>query len=813
MFFRVNADPPLAVPEGSLSCRAVSKYYPISGTPPWTSALPFAYRRRSGSTHRALSEVELELNPGESVGVIGPNGAGKSTLLRLIAGITRPSTGTVRTGGVVSSMIELGVGFHPDLSGSDNVVAALVMRGHSMRGALKALESIVSFAELDDAIDDPLRSYSQGMKARLGFATTTHFPADILAIDEALAVGDREFQIRCIRRIQRRHAAGASILFVSHDMNLVAEMCQRAIQLRRGKVVDDGPAEDVIERYLTRSAKNLRRASNPTMRILECSAAEVKELGGPIKVSLVLEVDRPVRSTIIGVDASVPLIDPDVTVTSSRVRVPGLSEPGRYMLQGHLVSSPGAARLVRFSVSVIDGDLQRVCATASADFRMSHSDEFDVNPNGAMFRFPTRWSIDRLNIVDQVVPADERGADASQTSAAPWSVEVDRVSKTFPPTTRQAIALGAIPFLKLGSASAAALQGVSFQVERGESVGLVGPNGAGKTTLMRILAGITEPSDGSARLGGVAVPVLGLGAGFHAHATGRENLWLSGRLLGMTPREIGEVVDEIIAFSGVEDAVDRPLRQYSDGMRARLGLALALHATGDVLLIDEQLAVGDEEFRRAAIDMIDDRRREGATILFVSHELRLVEQVCERVVRLEDGRKVDDGPASEVLSTYASESWAGGIQDADGGVRITDLVLPRSVIPSSGSLDFAGIIEVDYPCPTVRIEIAYRIEPSDRGVPLTYQERVAHSALLRTVLPAGALSHVGRYGFTAGIDANEFNGEVDLVVSAVDERDGTVIAEAWSPVTIGTPPIQGFPVANLDLKWTVERKEAPVSCR
>ena len=237
----------------------VSKVYDRGGRGArWRDALPIAPgRMRRG--HAALDDVSLRVEPGEALGIIGPNGAGKSTVLKLVAGVTRPTSGILRVEGTIGSMIELGVGFHPDLTGRENARTALVLHGASPSSALDALDEIEEFAGLGDTIGEPLKHYSMGMRARLAFAVATHFPADVLVVDEVLAVGDRDFQLRCLARIHDRLASGAALLFVSHEMTVVGHVCTRVVHLREGRVVDDGPAATVVERYLTQS----QRESSP----------------------------------------------------------------------------------------------------------------------------------------------------------------------------------------------------------------------------------------------------------------------------------------------------------------------------------------------------------------------------------------------------------------------------------------------------------------------------------------------------------------------------------------------------------------------
>jgi ABC-2 type transport system ATP-binding protein/lipopolysaccharide transport system ATP-binding protein len=197
-----------------------------------------------------------------------------------------------------------------------------------------------------------------------------------------------------------------------------------------------------------------------------------------------------------------------------------------------------------------------------------------------------------------------------------------------------------------------ALQDVSFTVGTSELVGIIGRNGAGKTTLLRILARITAPTAGVARVRGRLSALLDVGTGFHDELTGRENVFLSGAILGMSRRDVRARFDQIVAFSGVERFLDTPLKRYSAGMRLRLAFAVAAHLEPDVLVIDEALAVGDAEFQRRCLGRMEDLQRSGRTVVFVSHDLGAVGRLCERTLWLDQGRVRFDGPTHETLRRY-----------------------------------------------------------------------------------------------------------------------------------------------------------------
>jgi ABC-type polysaccharide/polyol phosphate transport system ATPase subunit len=197
-----------------------------------------------------------------------------------------------------------------------------------------------------------------------------------------------------------------------------------------------------------------------------------------------------------------------------------------------------------------------------------------------------------------------------------------------------------------------ALKDVSFEIPQGEAFGIIGSNGSGKSTLLKCLAGILTPDKGSLVSHGKVAALLELGAGFHPDLSGRENIALNGAILGMTRKEIDSKFDDIVGFAGLEQFIDTPVKNYSSGMVVRLGFAVAINVEPEILIIDEVLAVGDEEFQQRCFQKIEQFRREGRTIVFVSHGLGQVSQFCHRALWLEKGEVQTIGPAYEVVSEY-----------------------------------------------------------------------------------------------------------------------------------------------------------------
>ena len=204
--------------------------------------------------HLVLDDVSFEIEHGSTVGFVGRNGAGKSTLLALIADIMKPDSGKITVDGRVSSMLELGAGFHPDLSGRENIELYGVVLGFLRREVARRFDAIVDFAELEEHIDTPIRFYSSGMLARLGFAVISQLDPEILLVDEVLAVGDHAFQTKCMDVIQRFRASGGTIVLISHVAKDITTLCDRAFWLQNHRIAASGDPTDVMQQYLAATA-------------------------------------------------------------------------------------------------------------------------------------------------------------------------------------------------------------------------------------------------------------------------------------------------------------------------------------------------------------------------------------------------------------------------------------------------------------------------------------------------------------------------------------------------------------------------------
>lgn len=287
-----------------------------------------------------------------------------------------------------------------------------------------------------------------------------------------------------------------------------------------------------------------------------------------------------------------------------------------------------------------------------------------------------------------------------------------------------------------------ALKDVSFEVEQGEILGIIGRNGAGKSTLLKILSRITEPSEGYAEIFGRVGSLLGVGTGFHPELSGRENVFLSGAILGMKKSEIERKFDEIIAFAEVEKFIDTPIKHYSSGMHIRLGFAVAAHFEPEILLVDEVLSVGDAAFQKKCLGKMGDVAKDGRTVLFISHNMGAVRSLCSRAILLEQGKIINDGDPSELISQYllsnANITGEGKVMfedriNAPGGndarlraVKLTD---------SKGTI--RSLFEVN---DQIHVEIYYEIIKPVRGMRvvinlMTMQGEIAFSTTNHNSLP------------------------------------------------------------------------------
>ena len=267
-----------------------------------------------------------------------------------------------------------------------------------------------------------------------------------------------------------------------------------------------------------------------------------------------------------------------------------------------------------------------------------------------------------------------------------------------------------------------ALQDVNLTVAKGATVGVIGSNGSGKTTLLKCLTGIYTPERGSVSIDGNLAALLELGAGFHPELSGTENIYLNGSIMGMSRKEIDDKFDSIVNFAGLEQFIDTPVKNFSSGMTVRLGFSIATHVEPEVLLIDEVLSVGDQAFQRKSTEKIEQFRRDGRTILVVSHSLGLVQQLCDTVVWLEKGHVKMIGPATEVIAEYTGNTYGNfAREDASsktrwgtGDAQVTQVAMldgndqPFDTLASGGEirirLEMTSHMRIESPVLRIRLE-------------------------------------------------------------------------------------------------------------
>ena len=344
-----------------------------------------------------------------------------------------------------------------------------------------------------------------------------------------------------------------------------------------------------------------------------------------------------------------------------------------------------------------------------------------------------------------------------------------------------------------------ALKDLSFEVPRGQVMGIVGMNGAGKSTLLKILASITPPSTGKVKIRGRVSSLLEVGTGFHPELTGRENVYLNGTMMGMSRVEVDRKFDEIVDFSGVEKFLDTPVKRYSSGMRVRLAFAVAAHLEPEILIIDEVLAVGDAGFQKKCLGSMEAAGRDGRTVLFVSHNLPAVTRLCSRAILLRDGQLIMDDTAAAVVAHYLSVEkqtqskrfWEDGAEDQPGD-EVSRLVQVRIKDRNEQTIGTADIRE------PIGLEMTYDVLEGGRNLMLSFSVHDEQSNFLFVAVETdeawlGKPRPAGRYTSTAWIPGNllsegtievgahmatmepyfqHFNAEHEVSVQVIDPMEG-----------------------------------------
>lgn len=236
--------------KGTIEVRDLSKVYHLYDKPSDRIRETFSIRKKKYSKeHYALKNINLRINKGESIGIVGTNGSGKSTLLKLVTGVVTPTKGEIKTEGKIAALLELGAGFNPEYTGIENIYLNGTMMGYTEEEMKKRVPDIIEFADIGEFINQPVKSYSSGMFARLAFAVSINVEPDILIVDEALSVGDTRFQVKCIDKMRELQESGTTILFVTHAIEQIKRFCTRAIWIKNGELIEDGEASQVVDLY------------------------------------------------------------------------------------------------------------------------------------------------------------------------------------------------------------------------------------------------------------------------------------------------------------------------------------------------------------------------------------------------------------------------------------------------------------------------------------------------------------------------------------------------------------------------------------
>ncbi|MGN7382091.1 ABC transporter protein ATPase [Chlamydia abortus] len=457
----------------------------------------FLLRKTEGKDRRQiwpLRNINFEGYKGEILGVIGSNGSGKTTLCKLIAGIVKPDEGSIIVDGRVTALFSLAMGFNKEMTGRENIYLNGTMLGFGKKKIREFIEDIHNFSGIGEFFDQPVKFYSSGMKARLGFSVAAFTEPEILILDEALNTGDLAFSEKASIKMRELVTKAKMVVLVTHSLNYAKENCDRLIWIDKGVIREIGEPGDIVSHY-EQTVKEKKHKKN--------------------KHGLVLQ---------------------------------------------QIVTKK----------------------------------------------------------TDQTI------------------INAQNISVSY----------------KLGKNLFWALKNVSFKINEGEVVGIIGHNGAGKSTLCKILTNILLPDHGDLQIEGETTSLLGYGTGFNGELCGKDNVYLNGMLLGISKKTIDQYYTNIIDFSEIGGAIDKPVKQYSSGMKSRLGFSVAAFLNPDVFIIDEALSAGDMAFNQKASEKIQEMISKAKAVIVVSHSMGFIEKVCTRAIWLDKGEIIFDGPTKEVVKKY-----------------------------------------------------------------------------------------------------------------------------------------------------------------
>ncbi|QQK78485.1 ABC transporter ATP-binding protein [Salicibibacter cibi] len=443
-----------------------------------------------------LRNIDFTGYQGEILGIIGSNGSGKTTLCKMISGILHPDEGRIHVNGNVTALFSMGMGFNKELTGRENAYLNGMMLGVTKKKVTEFIDQIQEFAGLGSFLDQPMKTYSSGMKARLGFSVAAHLEPEILILDEALNTGDTAFGDKAAGKMQELVQKAKMVILVTHSINFATKNCDRLMWIDKGDVRSIGHPDEVAEQYL---------ATIPDKGKKRRRKLELQKTEADVKEKPVLEAENL-----------------------------GLYYPMK-------------------------------------------KDKF-------------------------------------------W-----------------------------------ALRDVSFTINEGEIVGIIGHNGAGKSTICKVLTNIIKPDNGTFDMQGETTALLNYGTGFNDQLTGADNVYLNGMFMGLPKPYLHEKYPEIVRFSELDKFMDRPIKYYSSGMRARLGFSIAATLQPDIFIIDEALSTGDIAFQQKASEKIQDMMESAKAVIIVSHSMSFVEKVCTRAIWMEQGTVKYDGEAQETVNLYKGQ--------------------------------------------------------------------------------------------------------------------------------------------------------------
>ncbi|SDO06794.1 ABC transporter ATP-binding protein [Alkalicoccus daliensis] len=459
-------------------------------------ALKFLKREKDPEANKKfwpLRDLSFKGYQGEVLGIIGSNGSGKTTVCKMLSGILEKDEGKLKVNGRVSALFSLGMGFDKELTGRENAYLNGMMLGISKAKIDGFIQDIHEFSGLEQFLDRPIKTYSSGMKARLGFSVAAHLEPEILILDEALNTGDAAFGQKAADKMQELVAKAKMVILVTHSLKYARRNCDRLIWMDKGVIRAAGEPKKIVQMY-----KDSVPEQKPQMQ---------KQL--------------------------------DIEKTKAKIK-------DRTIVKAENVG-------VRYVVN---------------------KEEF-------------------------------------------W-----------------------------------ALKNNTFEIKEGEIVGIIGHNGAGKSTMCKLMTNILTPDEGKLQLKGETTSLLGYGTGFNNQLTGKDNIYLNGMLLGIPKWKIHKDYEQIVDFSGIRRAIDKPVKNYSSGMQARLGFSIAATLQPDIFILDEALSTGDIAFKQKASEKIQEMIEMAKAVIIVSHSMGFVEKICTRAIWMDGGKILYDGEPEKAIQLY-----------------------------------------------------------------------------------------------------------------------------------------------------------------